>query len=255
MTTVADIVTTTRAALGRVGAFLPAPYDVAPRADEYRQAARRLEAAGGTAAWLNEAVGGKDTLVQAGLLLASTERLAVGTGIANIWSRPGITAHGGAALLADAYPGRFVLGLGVGYANQAELVGQPFGRPVPTMAAYLDGMQTPGRLPAPPAPYARLLAANGPKLLELARDRADGALPAMRPPEFTAEVRALLGPDKLVVVLIAIEPGQGPDVVGPQVDAHVAAGADHVVLTPPLGSPFAAGLDHLVDLVGELGAG
>ena len=131
---------------------------------------------------------------------------------------------------------------------------QMFAMPVPMMAAYLDGMQTPGRLPAPPAPYARLLAANGPKLLELARDRADGALPAMRPPAYTAEVRALLGPEKLVVVLIAIEPGQGVDVVGPQVEAHVAAGADHVVLTPPLGSPFATGVDQLVALVGGLGA-
>ncbi|HET9690536.1 MAG TPA: LLM class flavin-dependent oxidoreductase [Acidimicrobiales bacterium] len=248
MTTVDDA----RRALGGVGAFLPAPYDVALRAGEQRAAARRLEAAGWRAVWLNEAVGGKDTMVQAAMLLAATETLTVGTGIANIWARPAVTLHGGAAGLADAFPGRFVLGIGVGYAHQAELVGQHFGPPAPTMRAYLEAMATPTRLPAPDAPYARILAANGPRLLELARDRADGALPAMRPPEFTAEVRALLGPEKLLVAMVHLPAGQPDAEVAAGVEAHRAAGADHVLLTPDLGAPYGPAIDQFERLAAAL---
>jgi alkanesulfonate monooxygenase SsuD/methylene tetrahydromethanopterin reductase-like flavin-dependent oxidoreductase (luciferase family) len=58
------------------------------------------------------------------VLLAATEQMVFGTGIANIWARSPQTAHGAAALLAQAYPDRFVLGLGVGYPQQAESVGR-----------------------------------------------------------------------------------------------------------------------------------
>ena len=58
----------------------------------------------------NEAIGGKDALVQLAVLMAATERMVFGTGIANIWARSAQTTHGAAALLAQPYPGRFVLG-------------------------------------------------------------------------------------------------------------------------------------------------
>ena len=106
------VVEVARRALGPVGVFLPFSMASAPSADEQRQAARRLEDAGYRAAWTNEAVGGKDALVQLAVLLAATERLVLGTSIANIWARAPQTAHGAAALLAQAFPGRFVLGLG-----------------------------------------------------------------------------------------------------------------------------------------------
>ena len=137
-----------------------------------------------------------------------TEELTVGTGIANIWARPAVTLHGGAAGLADAFPGRFVLGIGVGYAHQAELVGQEFTPAAPTMPPTSRRWPPRPGIPAPAAPYARILAANGPRLLELARDCADGALPAMRPSEFTAEVRDLLGPDKLLVAMVHLPADQ-----------------------------------------------
>ena len=247
-----SIVDDTRRALGPVGAFLPAPYDVALSAAEQRAAARRLEAAGWSAVWLNEAVGGKDTMVQAAVLLAATDALTIGTGIANIWARPAVTLHGGAAAVADAFPGRFVLGIGVGYAHQAELVGQQFGPPAPTMRAYLDAMDTPTRLPAPDAPYARLLAANGPKLLELSRDRADGALPAMPSPERTAELRTLLGAEKLLVALVHLPADQADDAVAAGVNAQLEAGADHVVLTPDLGAPYGPSVDQFERLAAVL---
>src|ERR1700678_2476725 len=154
----------------------------APSPDQQREAARRLEAAGSRAAWTNEAVGGKDALVQLAVLLAATDRLVLGTSIANIWARAPQTAHGAAALLAQAYPGRLVLGLGVGYPHQAASVGREFGRPLAMMRDYLDQMTAPAQLPAPDVAYPKIIGANGPKLLALSGEHADGALPAMMPP-------------------------------------------------------------------------
>jgi len=193
-----------RRALGPVGAFLPFSTASALSADRQRAAARRLEDAGYRAAWTNEAVGGKDALVQLAVLLAATERMAFGTGIANIWARAAQTAHGAAALLTQAFPGRLVLGLGVGYPSQAASVGRDFGSPVATMRRYLEQMSAPGQLPAPDVAYPRIIGANGPKMLALAGQVADGAMPAMVPAEFTAQARQVLGPDKLLVVGLAV---------------------------------------------------
>ena len=87
--------------------------------------------------------------MQLAILLAATERMAFGTSIANIWARAPQTAHGAAALLSQAFPDRFVLGLGVGYPHQAASVGREFGRPVGTMREYLDQMGAPTQLPGP----------------------------------------------------------------------------------------------------------
>jgi Luciferase-like monooxygenase len=98
-----DIVETGRRALGRVGVFLPNnPGMAQPSADGQRDAARRLEQAGYQAVWNNEGVGGRDGLIQLGILLAATERMTFGTAIANIWARPPQTMHAAAAMLADA---------------------------------------------------------------------------------------------------------------------------------------------------------
>jgi probable F420-dependent oxidoreductase len=200
-----------RRALGPVGAFLPFSRISAPSADQQRDAVRRLERAGYRAAWTNEAVGGKDALVQLAVLLAASERIVFGTGIANIWARQPQTAHGAAALLAQAFPDRFVLGLGVGYPHQAASVGREFGSPVATMRDYLDQMTAPTQLPAPDVAYPKIIGANGPRMLALAGEIADGALPAMVPPEFTAEARQLLGPDKLLVIGLAVVADADPD--------------------------------------------
>jgi probable F420-dependent oxidoreductase len=152
----------------------------------------------------NEGIGGKDVFTQLAILLGATERMTFGTGIANVWAREPQTAHGAAALLAQAYPGRFVLGLGVGYPEQAAGVGREFGSPLVTMRDYLDRMAAPTLMPAPDVPYARIIGANGPKMLALAGEITDGALPAGRPPEFTAQARRVLGPGKLLVVGLSL---------------------------------------------------
>jgi probable F420-dependent oxidoreductase len=193
-----------RRALGPVGAFLPFSRTSAPSIDQQRAAVRRWEGAGYRVAWTNEGVGGKDALVQLAVLLAAAERMVFGTSIANIWARQPQTAHGAAALLAQAFPDRFVLGLGVGYAHQAAGVGREFGSPLATMRGYLEQMNAPTQLPAPDVAYPKIIAANGPKMLALSGEIADGAMPAMVPPAFTAEARQLLGPDKLLIVGLAV---------------------------------------------------
>ena len=199
-----SVVETARRALGSAGVFLPFSRISPTSADQQREAVRRFERAGCRAVWTNEAVGGKDALVQLAVLLAATERMVFGTAIANIWARAPQTAHGAAALLAQAFPDRFVLGLGVGYPHQAASVGREFGPPVATMRDYLDQLTAPTQLPAPDVAYPKIIGANGPKMLALAGQHADGALPAMTPAELTAQARQLIGPDKLLVVGLAI---------------------------------------------------
>jgi probable F420-dependent oxidoreductase len=233
------VVETARRALGPAGMFLPFSRTSAVSAGEQREAVGRLERAGGRAVWTNEGVGGKDALVQLAVLLAATERMVFGTAIANIWARAPQTAHGAAALLAQAYPDRFVLGLGVGYPHQAASAGREFGRPVATMRDYLDRLTAPTQLPAPDVAYPKIIGANGPKMLELAAENADGALPAMTPPEFTVQARQLLGPDKLLVVGLAIvadaDAGRAQATAGQQVAARLGQPGTYAATMTRLG--------------------
>jgi probable F420-dependent oxidoreductase len=199
-----------RAALGPVGVCLPVSFTGTPHADLQREAVRRLEHAGYQAVWTNEVIG-KDAFVQLAVLLAATERMAFGTCIANVWARPAQTTHAAAAQLAQAYPGRVIAGLGVGYPEQAASTGQEFGAPLVTMRDYLNRMDSPVWPPAPAGVYPRVIAANGPKMLVLASEIADGAIPAGLPATFTAHAREVLGPDKLLVVGLSVIPDADPN--------------------------------------------
>ena len=189
----ATVVEAAREALGPFGVCLPGSLTVALDADLQRNAVRRLDHVGYRTVWVNETIG-KDAFVQLGVLLAETERMVFGTCIANIWARPAQTMHAAAAQLAEAYPGRLVVGLGVGYPEQAASVGQEFGRPLVTMRDYVQRMDEPTWPPVPDATYPTIIAANGPKMLALAGDIADGAFPAGQAAEFTAQARAHWGP-------------------------------------------------------------
>nr|WP_240746860.1 LLM class flavin-dependent oxidoreductase [Cryptosporangium phraense] len=201
----------------------------------------RLESAGYRAAWVNEVIG-KDALVQVAVLLAATREMVFGTSIANIWVRPAPTMSAGAAQLAQAYPGRFVLGLGVGYPEQAAAVGRSFGSPVVTMRAYLEEMDVPTQPPVPSVAYPRLIAANGPRMLALAGESADGAVPAGQSAERTAAAREALGAGKLLVV------GTGPAFAA----EHLAAGADHVLVMLDRGIDYEEGVAQFERLAPEL---
>jgi probable F420-dependent oxidoreductase len=230
-----------RRALGPVGVFLPNnPGASVPPAEAQREAVRRLERAGYQAVWNNEGVGGKDGLVQLGMLLAATERMTFGSAVASIWARPPQTAHGAAALLADGYPGRFVLGLGVGYPFQAAQIGQDFGRPLATIRAYFEQMTAEQPLAqVPELSYPRILAAGGPKMLALAAEIADGAMSIFVPPRYTASARQVLGPDKILVAGLTA-------VVDEDLDRARAAARRFVSETVARpGSPYARNLTRL----------
>ncbi|RSN44373.1 MULTISPECIES: TIGR03620 family F420-dependent LLM class oxidoreductase [Actinomadura] len=185
--------------LGRIGAVLMTP--IAP-ADEWRRAARRVEDAGYGALWVNELIGGREVFAQLGVMLAATERIVLGSSVANLWARHPAAMQGAASVLADAYPGRLALGVGVSMPMMVEQSGQKWTSPLARTREYLDGMDAAaGTAPAPEVPFPRLLAALGPKMQELARERADGALPAAMPAEHTRRTRERLGEGKLVAVM------------------------------------------------------
>lgn len=184
--------------LGRLGvwAFLESM-----SANEMAEFARGVERAGYSALWMPEAMG-RNALVASSWLLANTERLVVATGIANIYARDAMAMAAAQKQLNEQSGGRFLLGMGVSHAPLVDSVrGHDYGKPVATMRAYLEAMARAPYVAPPPAEKPRtLLAALGPKMLELARDMADGAHPYNVPPEHTAQARKILGSGKLLCV-------------------------------------------------------
>jgi probable F420-dependent oxidoreductase len=166
---------------------------------EARAAARRIEELGYGSLWAGEILGGRDTFAFSAIVLAATTTVMVGTGIANLWARHPATMQAGATTLAEAWPGRLVLGVGVSHAPVVEAGGHEYVRPLDRMVDYLDGMDREAAASPPPVAFPRVLAALGPRMLELARDRADGAHPYFVPPAHTEVARRHLGPDRLLL--------------------------------------------------------
>jgi probable F420-dependent oxidoreductase len=165
------------------------------------QTAQRIEQLGYGALWIPETVG-RHPLVHASWLLANTNSLTVATGIANIYHRePGVTLAA-QMTLAEQSGDRFLLGMGVSHKPLVEGVrGLDYGPPVATMRKYLDGMATaPYHGFAPPATPPMVIAALGPRMLELAREKCNGAHPYFTSPDHTAMARKILGPDKWLCV-------------------------------------------------------
>src|SRR5262249_32668149 len=151
------------------------------------------------AIWFGEGVGTKECFSQASTLLGWTRRAVVASGIMNIYARDPMAAANGARALADAFPGRFVLGIGVSHAPSVAERGHDYARPLGTMRAYLDAMEGALYRATPPdeAPPV-VLAALGPKMLELAAKRTRGAHPYFTPPEHTAMAREVMGEGPLL---------------------------------------------------------
>ncbi len=167
--------------------------------DETVEFARRIEQMGYTALWLPDA-SGRDPFVLAARLLDHTDRLVVATGVANIYARDPLAMKSAQLTLAEQSGGRFLLGLGISHRLLVEDIrGHVYGKPVSTMRDYLAAMEAAQYVGMPPADEPPIvLAALGPKMLELARDVADGAHPYMVTPEHTRGAREILGPDKLL---------------------------------------------------------
>ncbi|WP_409430325.1 LLM class F420-dependent oxidoreductase [Mycobacterium sp. SMC-16] len=148
------------------------------------QQAAEIEALGYGAIW----VGGSPTaeLDWVEPLLGATERLKVATGIVNIWTAAAGPVAESFHRINSAYPGRFLLGIGVGHR---EAIAE-YKKPLDALTEYLDKLDEYGV----PKEH-RVVAALGPQVLKLSARRSAGAHPYLTTPEHTAQARELIGPD------------------------------------------------------------
>src|SRR5580700_3776015 len=122
-------------------------------------------------------------------LLAATSTLIVSTSIVNMWKDEAVAAADSYMRIQDAFPGRFVLGIGAGHPEATAHYASPYD----TLAGYVDQLAD-HHVPA----EGIVLAALGPRVLRLAADRTAGAIPYLVPPEHTRLAREILGPDRLL---------------------------------------------------------
>ena len=193
--------------------------------------AQRLEGWGYSALWVPEAVG-RDPFAIIAWLAAHTRTLVLATGIANIYARDPMTMNSIRKTLAEMAPGRFVMGLGVSHAHLVHKVrGHDYSaKPVATMRAYLEGMEKAlylGPQPAMEAPI--VLAALRHNMLQLAAEKTRGAHSYFVPPEHTARDFSAGGSDRLVDAIVA---WGDETVIRERIEAHRAAGANHVCIQP-----------------------
>ncbi|MFD6392480.1 LLM class F420-dependent oxidoreductase [Nocardia sp. NPDC060259] len=153
------------------------------------QAAREIEELGFGALWLGGSPPADLSVAES--LLESTESLIVGTSIVNIWTARADEVAESFHRIEQRFPGRFLLGIGAGHreANGADAI-----KPYDALVSYLDALDAAG-VPKD----GRALAALGPRVLELARDRTAGALPYLAPPEHTRIAHEIVGADALLV--------------------------------------------------------
>lgn len=280
--------------IGKLGVWYPTQR-FAP--DDLARFVRRLEKLGYSALWYPESTG-YESMSQAAFMLCHSERLLIGSSIANIYARDAVTARQGRATLSAISGGRFVLGLGVSHVPNVEGVrGHVYGRPVATMRTYLERVRGDGP-PLWQPDRTTVIAALGPRMLELARDMTRGAIPYNVTPAHTAEARRILGPDRWLCVeqkfSLEADPGRaraharkelerylgldnyrnnwfrlgfepadlenggsdrfidamvahgGEAAVHAVVDAHFAAGADHVAIQPVHADGDTAALDRML---------
>ena len=164
-----------------------------------QEAVAELEELGYGAVWIPEAVG-REAFSHAALMLSATRRMVVATGIASIYARGAMAMNGGWRTLSEAFPDRFLLGIGVSHQPAVEFVhGTQYGPPLATMRDYLDRMDAALFLAEQPAiEPQRVLGALGPKMLALAAERSAGAHPYFTTPDHTATAREILGAGKLL---------------------------------------------------------
>ena len=172
------------------------------------EVANELESLGYSAMWLPEAWG-RESFTSASLLLAATSSLTVATGIANIWARDAVTSANAARTLNAAYDDRFVLGLGVSHQPLVQrLRGHEYAAPLAQMRQFLSAMNAaPMFAPEGDHEFATVIAALGPKMLELGATLADGVHPYLVTPEHTALARQIVG-DKFIGVEQAVVLGE-----------------------------------------------
>jgi alkanesulfonate monooxygenase SsuD/methylene tetrahydromethanopterin reductase-like flavin-dependent oxidoreductase (luciferase family) len=189
-----------------------------------RAAAREVEALGYGALWTGEAIG-REVMSAAQLLLGATDTLVVATGIANIWARDAYATSAAQLALGEAYPDRFVLGIGASHKLLMDVRGGDYLKPLAFMRSYLDGMDA-------------------------------GAEIYFVPPEHTARAREILGGDKLLVpeqvCVLAAEPSVAREIARRHTSSYLRLG-NYTANLQRFGfeeSDFAdGGNDRLVDTI------
>jgi len=166
-------------ALGRFGVWTGAP--VTP------EQAAEIEKLGYGTVWVGASPAADLAFVEP--ILEKTETLQVATGIVNIWSADAGEVATSYHRIEDAFPGRFLLGVGVGHPEHQ----QAYTKPYQALVDYLDVLDT-AKVPT----SRRVLAALGPQVLKLAAQRSAGAHPYLTTPVHTGQARELLGPTVLL---------------------------------------------------------
>jgi probable F420-dependent oxidoreductase len=196
--------------LGRVGIW-SIGLRFHPDAGEIAEAAAELEELGFGALFTPGGVGGEDVFPSMGRLLAATRWVPVVSGIVNVWMHSPEETAAAFAGLEREHPGRFQLGLGI---SHSDLVAG-YSHPLAAMNAYLDGLDAVPR-------ERRLIAALGPRMLDLARDRSAGTHPYFVPVEHTRFARERLGPDAVIAVEQAVLLETDPAVARTRAREHMA---------------------------------
>jgi probable F420-dependent oxidoreductase len=197
--------------LGRTGLWT-FQLDLQPAA-KAREVVAELEEMGWRSIWLPEAVG-RESFTNSALVLSASERMIVATGISSIWARDAMAMAAGQLTLCEAFPGRFLLGLGVSHQPMVDhLRGHRYEKPLELMRTYLDAMDRVVYVsPKPEDEPRRVLAALGPRMLELAAERALGAHTYFVPIEHTPVARGRLGEGPMLfveqAVVLSTDPGE-----------------------------------------------
>jgi len=160
--------------LGRFGVWTGGP--VTP------EQAVEIEKLGYGAVWVGASPAADLSFVEP--ILEQTETLQVATGIVNIWSAPAREVAASYHRIEKAFPGRFLLGVGVGHPEHT----QEYVKPYDALVSYLDDLDA-----ATVPTSRRVIAALGPKVLQLSRDRSAGAHPYLTTPEHTGQARSIIG--------------------------------------------------------------
>ena len=198
--------------LGRVGIWTGL-LDQVPSSRAVELAAE-LEELGYGALWYPEVLG-RDPFVVAALLLPGTSSIKAATGIANVYARDPMTTANAQRTVDEAFPGRFLLGLGVSHQHLVQdLRHHQYSRPLSYMRDYLARMREALFLAHGPQELPEIvLAALGPKMLALSAGAAGGAHPYFVPTEHTAVAREVMGPDAALypeqMVILETDPAVG----------------------------------------------
>jgi probable F420-dependent oxidoreductase len=202
------------------------------------------EALGYGAIWVGGSPPGELGFVEH--LLQTTGHIAVATGIVNVWKDDAATVAASYHRIAGHYPGRFLLGLGIGHPEATQEYQQPYAK----LVSYLDELD---ELKVPVED--RALAALGPRVLRLSAERSAGAHPYLVTPEYTRQAREILGPGPLLApeqkVLLEADPERARAIGRPRVVRPYLALTNYVNNLRRLGwtdADFAdGGSDALID--------